>query len=1494
MTKYEVGKEPANVKKRLKTLFDKLDSAYPDKVIVGLHKNHKKWGETVTELYRLLDYPDGKSFLEAYGYKYETASPGGRPKTVDLETIIIELKSRYPDGPKCWNVNELRDQNPDYSGKLKTLANNAKTLFGMGFADYLCEQGLLYDKNAKKELREKTAQSKKDELEAKQAELQKTREEETNRIKKKREEYFTNPEGRDYYDQFETSIKNNKITITKLKKITPVIRIPEMINEYPVNVIARGAFDVPITLAPSDINQIEIIIPNTVTTIEACPFGRLSRYIYKISLSNRLSAIPKEMFKNCVSLKEIIIPERVTKIGSTVFFNCPSLEKVYIPSSVQTISDFVFGNVEKHDGDSYISQQTAFIVSPKSYAEHFFSDYSIESFDGTKQKLNVVSQDLPLEAYGTRQLFDFECDTDATIAIYNNLLETAGKMDKVNTLIVPSSFRDKDVTVLDSKYKVIKGYKELFLPSTIKEVVCLLRGIGRIVVDNSDYFSADDYALYDRDKKTLVRFYDDTVSSFNVPSTVRVIGDYAFKECINLKSITFTDDISYVGKNAFENCNELRHISGIDFVHLFGDSCFKHTPNYLIQENINPSNIYSKYKDTGDEKYIVPEGTMVIGQEAFSGADLQSVDLPASLRIIKAKAFSNMQSLKKVVIPEGVIRLGDNCFNNCRNLEEVYLPLSVEYIGDHAFDRCVSLKMIQIPSSLKALGKGAIPSNTEISVKESNKQTKFISENGILYSSDKTVLYRFPKNYKEDRFTIPSSVKIIKNSAFIGNMNLQEIKFDGIIEEFEENCISDCESLKYVEFFDDQKEIKRSIVIDKDDKSVDRSGVVSKCHNLCSIKLPRALKVLGAYVFRDCGLTEIDIPERVAEIEEGAFCNNRIESVSFPKSVISVGKYVFGNSLKQISLYDTLEPNIREAKVVEGINSISYESNIGLLNINAPYWKNREYIEVSNQSHPELLVTVKSAVTDEVKYRVLMPPVDEQHYWIFYELFSSGWGRNASFDFKYFDDNFNQRVVYNKSFYAMERYHQSDKSDYTKHIRFYHCIKTGSDELIKTCIKNNIVEYLYEIEQLKLIDQDNIYRLLDYSQKTGNKHFEDYLLNQKKIIEQNDTAPAIDLKAFRKLNKADFEYETLIDINDPSFIVGTIWAKGFTSETNKLKKYLNNKHFKYSEKVIDDYISEINILERGVKEIFTDFAPLRVTALCENRKNGKVLTIYSESGYRGITKIKDSGSYDYYSDEEEGRWALANDVMDNIHVSYTGMKYGERVKINYSFPFKKLWNQNNYIIEYRGDVYCKNSDDTPNLSLNYVKNGILYVNTPKVTGELPELFTEDFAEQLNDWLYGVDVESYSAVRIGNTVTEISGYVFSDNFAENKEINEFIVASSNRYFSSRNGWLLSKDGTQLIAIPPKSITNELIIENVKGIASAVIVGNMNVKKIVIKEGVLEIEEDAFMLDQEIDIYLPQSLTKIGAGALTDNMTIHAPENSFAFEFALNNKLHVVKV
>lgn len=144
---YAVGQEPVNIRVRMDRLFEKLDSAYPDKVIVALTKNHGHWAETVTELYRLLGYPDSWSFLEAYGYQVkvnEENGKGGRP-VKDRTAVIDELKRRYPR-PVEGSVAFLMEQNPDLAPRIKTLVNSAQSVFGMRLADYLKQEGILAEK----------------------------------------------------------------------------------------------------------------------------------------------------------------------------------------------------------------------------------------------------------------------------------------------------------------------------------------------------------------------------------------------------------------------------------------------------------------------------------------------------------------------------------------------------------------------------------------------------------------------------------------------------------------------------------------------------------------------------------------------------------------------------------------------------------------------------------------------------------------------------------------------------------------------------------------------------------------------------------------------------------------------------------------------------------------------------------------------------------------------------------------------------------------------------------------------------------------------------------------------------------------------------------------------------------------------------------------------------------------------------------------------------
>ena len=70
---------------------------------------------------------------------------------------------------------------------------------------------------------------------------------------------------------------------------------------------------------------------------------------------------------------------------------------------------------------------------------------------------------------------------------------------------------------------------------------------------------------------------------------------------------------------------------------------------------------------------------------------------------IEANAFSNLENLKHIVLPETLQSIGSCAFANCYALEEIILPDSVTSVEYSAFDQCHGLKSIKFSSNLHEL-----------------------------------------------------------------------------------------------------------------------------------------------------------------------------------------------------------------------------------------------------------------------------------------------------------------------------------------------------------------------------------------------------------------------------------------------------------------------------------------------------------------------------------------------------------------------------------------------------------------------------------------------------------------------------------------------------------------------------------------------------------------------------------------------------------------------
>ena len=140
----------------------------------------------------------------------------------------------------------------------------------------------------------------------------------------------------------------------------------------------------------------------------------------------------------------------------------------------------------------------------------------------------------------------------------------------------------------------------------------------------------------------------------------------------------------------------------------------------------------------------IPETVTEIAPDALSGCRFtEEVILPAGLRRIGARAFMNMSSLRRIIIPEEVVLHAEDrdLFSGCASLEEIILSVSIGLIPDGFARGCVSLKRIGLPEGIVTVGKSAFESCTalrDIHIPESSEQ---IDENAFRYCSSLEKLY---------------------------------------------------------------------------------------------------------------------------------------------------------------------------------------------------------------------------------------------------------------------------------------------------------------------------------------------------------------------------------------------------------------------------------------------------------------------------------------------------------------------------------------------------------------------------------------------------------------------------------------------------------------------------------------------------------------------------------------------------------------------------------
>lgn len=179
---------------------------------------------------------------------------------------------------------------------------------------------------------------------------------------------------------------------------------------------------------------------------------------------------------------------------------------------------------------------------------------------------------------------------------------------------------------------------------------------------------------------------------------------------------------------------------------------------------------------------IVFEGSVTkIGASAFSGLDeMESITIPEMVTEIGDNAFSGCCKLTEITIPEAVTYIGEYAFFNCTAVEEIYYCAeAAEEIGTRAFalvgtdckDTVVTIAntVKEIPASLfyaDTTEDGCYPHITDVNF-EDNSICESIGELAFWQCVDLTEV------------DIPKSVKTIGWGAFYGCSSLDKVNYAG-------------------------------------------------------------------------------------------------------------------------------------------------------------------------------------------------------------------------------------------------------------------------------------------------------------------------------------------------------------------------------------------------------------------------------------------------------------------------------------------------------------------------------------------------------------------------------------------------------------------------------------------------------------------------------------------------------------------------------------------
>ena len=411
------------------------------------------------------------------------------------------------------------------------------------------------------------------------------------------------------------------------------------------------------------------------------------------------------------------------------------------------------------------------------------------------------------------------------------------------------------------------------------------------------------------DGEAIVTFRGTSYSSYNeyrgdevIPATiiyngttypVTKISENAFRNCVNLNSVTIGENVTVISDFAFCSCQNMTNVSFPNSLISIGSQAFNGC--YALETLSIPNSVtsigdHAFYWCEGLKSIELPNALTSIGENTFFYClSLTNVTIPNSVISIGQDAFYYCTSLTSINIPNSVTSIGESAFCDCTSLANATIGNSVTTIGEGAFSGCSALTSVSIPSSVTSIGSGAFDNCTGMTRVNTSDIAAWcnISFSNTTANPLNFAHHLYLNGSEVTDLVIPNTVTNISNFAFYSCTGLKSVATGNSVYSIGNNAFFGCTGLETVTI----------------GNSVNTIGINAffKCTGLEDVTIGSSVTSIYNNAFYNCtGLTRVNISDITA------WCNVNFGTASSNPLYLAHHLYLNGSEITDLVIPNTV------------------------------------------------------------------------------------------------------------------------------------------------------------------------------------------------------------------------------------------------------------------------------------------------------------------------------------------------------------------------------------------------------------------------------------------------------------------------------------------------------------------------------------------------------------------------------------------------------------